>query len=179
MARFLLFGLLFFLGFSLTGQAQTSNAPKTTAPPQVRYLTLSKPGKIKRFHFHLGEDITYKLASEKRFQTGTILEIRDSAMVVDGYLVPLGQVTAVKLEKETGGQKVAGFGSNLLQLSGGLFTVIGAINYLSDTKNDPNDGKTTMVAGLSGWAVGKGLQQMQKGRYKLKNGWKLRVIDLF
>ncbi|WP_066835633.1 hypothetical protein [Rufibacter ruber] len=175
MAKFLLYGLFFFLGVTLSCPAQTADTP---TPPRLAYLLLAKPGKLPRFRFYKGDRITFRVKNDTYFYSGPITDIKDGAFYFQQSRIPLEWVAEIKMKNHTSGRKAVGFLSYLLQGTGALFTLVGGINYFA-TPDYRDDAKFTMGAALSTFAVGKAMTLSQKRKYEINKKWQLKVIEMY
>ncbi|RNI33134.1 hypothetical protein EFA69_01565 [Rufibacter immobilis] len=185
MSKHLLFGflLVFASVFTHLCQAQISDsvraAPSSTA--SHRYLLLAKTGSLARYRMYIGEKITFKRHQDEGFKTLPILDIRDSTLYVQGLRVPLKDIEKIKLKNHTGGRKVANFSGAFLKTAGTIFTLVGAINFLTNLneKYDRQDGLHTMGGAAVLFAAGTVLQAMRYGTYTINEKWTLKVIEMY
>ncbi|WP_125077749.1 hypothetical protein [Rufibacter latericius] len=180
MAKYLLFGLLLFLGFTHTSLGQGKDTVQTK-PASHRYLLLSNSESSARFRIYAGEPITFKRFKDEKLHTETILDIRGNAFYVSGLEVPLKDVEKIQLRNHTGGRKVANFGGALLKTAGTIFTLVGAINFLTNLneKSDRQDGLHTMGGAAVLFAAGHGLHVLRRGTYTINKKWTLKVIEMY
>ncbi|WP_207432955.1 hypothetical protein [Sabulibacter ruber] len=188
MTRYLLFGILFFFSFFFANNSQAQNRDTLTTasaskPGMYRYLLLAKTGSLARYRIHIGETITFKRFQDEKLRTAEVLDIRGNSFYISGLEVPLKEVEKIRLRNHTGGRKVAGFGSVLLKGAGVVFTLVGAINVLtnlsSQEKDDRNDALQTMAGAATLYAAGSVLNGLRKGTYTINDKWTLKVIEMY
>ncbi|MFC6999055.1 hypothetical protein [Rufibacter roseus] len=175
MAKYLLFGFIFFIAF--TCHSQTTDTASNTLPT-YRYLLLSKAGTVKRYRIQIGETITYQLKGSKRWQSDLITDIRGTSFFIQHLEIPLARVERVQLQNHTGGRKLAAWTKGLLQGAGGLFVLIGGINFFYYSE-DRSDGLQTMGAAAATYALGSGIGRFRKGNYKIGDTWMLKVMEMY
>lgn len=177
MVKHLLYGLVFLLSVSFTCHGQSTDTT-ATKPANLTYLLLTKPGSLKRFRFYVGEQIVFRVKNDTYFYSGSITAIKDSAFYYQNTKIPLGRVAEIKLRNHTGGRKALNFGSVLFKSAGTIFTLVGAINFLTQ-KDDRADGLWTMGAAVTTYAAGIGLKALTKRTYNLEKKWQLKVIEMY
>ncbi|KAA3436184.1 hypothetical protein [Rufibacter hautae] len=180
MAKYLLLGFFLLLGFISTCQAQTGDSLKTQNGAH-RYLLLSKTGTLSRFRIYPGETITFKRFKDEGLRTQTLLDVRGNSFYIEGLEVPLKDVEKIRLRNHTGGRKVANFAGLFLKTAGTIFTLVGAVNTLTNLndKADRQDGLQTMGSAVLLYAAGEGLHVLRKGTYTLNEKWTLKVMEMY
>jgi hypothetical protein len=105
--------ILIFGIASLPIQAQTPSAQsaedsiqlleptKSLEDLQPRFLALEKSGYRKRLRFYIGDEFHFKLKGEKLIQKGTITDIQSKGIFINGLEVPLTEISAVILYKDS------------------------------------------------------------------------------
>lgn len=111
-------------------------------------------------------------------QSDRITDIRGTSFYIQHLEIPLARVEKIQLQNHTGGRKVAAWTGGLLQSAGVLFTLIGGINFLTQS-DDREDGLQTMGVALTSVAVGAGVSSLRKGTYKLSEKWQLKVMEMY
>ncbi|MBA9078854.1 hypothetical protein [Rufibacter quisquiliarum] len=177
MAKSLLYGLFFFFGIIFTGQAQAVDSVKTK-PANLTYLLLNKTGKLKRYRFYVGDQIMFRVKNDSRFYSGSITAIKDSAFYFQNTRIPLERVAQIRMRNHTGGKKVLNYSSVVLKSAGSIFTLVGAINFITHS-DDRVDGLHTMGAALTMYAAGVGLKALTKRTYNLEKKWQLKVVEMY
>ncbi|WP_157593138.1 hypothetical protein [Rufibacter tibetensis] len=182
MMKHLLFGILLFFSctFSSTCHAQIPES-STPAVGKYRYLLLAKAGTISRYRIQIGESITFKRFQDKKLQTMEVLDIRGNSFFVEGLEVPLKDVEKIRLKNHTGGRKVAHFMGSFLKAGGTVFTLVGAVNVLTNLNDKPDriDAFQTIGGALTLYGVGTGLHVLRNGTYKINKKWTLKVIEMY
>jgi len=156
------------------GQASDSSR---TAVSKSYYLVFYKPGRLNRFPFYTGQNITFKLVNDKKYYSGPITAIHQDSFVFWDTEISLSRVDKIRLENHTPLLKVVRAGSNLLRESGKLFTIVGGINFLA-LPNHRQDGLITAGFGLTAYAVGRGGKALQKRSYKLNKNRMLKIREM-
>lgn len=180
MAKYLLLGFLLFGGITFPSQAQTADSVLVLTGKH-RYLLLSSTSSVDRFRFHEGEEITFRLKEGKTWYSGTVLQLRPQSFLFSNTEIPLNKIAQLKLKNPTVRHKIANITGVLLQSAGGLFTLVGAVNVVTNLSDKPdrNEGFITMGAAVTSYAVGLGLKKLRYGNYRLGEKWKLKVIEMY
>lgn len=164
--------LLSLLAFLLTHPASYGQAETNLEP----FLLLEKPGTKKRIRYYIGDEIEFKLKSEKHFHKGVIVQFSDTSFYVNGYAeVPLRTVDALADRSKVEG--VHRLAKNTLFVIP-VFFVFSAANNLFNTGETPIiDEEVYLLSAVFAGISGMGF--LYKGRrYRLKNRWRIIMVRL-
>lgn len=179
MLKSFLFGLL-LLGLSSNSLAQTVDS-LANITGKHKYLLLSSTNSAKRYRLYENEEISFQLMHNKTRFTGQIQAIRSNSFIFQNTEIPLEKVTSIRLQNHTGGRKAVNFLGYTLQSAGTLFTLIGAVNVVTNLNDKPDrkEGFITMGASIVSFAAGKSLRKLKYQTYFLGEKWKLRIMEMY
>lgn len=141
-----------------------------------KFLVLEKMGTHKRFEYHIGDEITFKVKNEEFFRTSTIEDLVDSVIIFDYGFFTFKDIESVRVRGREGTGPTR-FAVPLM--------VGGVVLFLADQFNETVVGgrEATLNKGVtiaSGSLIGAGLLMLipGKGVKKLKRNWRLRLVDI-
>ncbi|MFN2422565.1 MAG: hypothetical protein ABR572_02205 [Cryomorphaceae bacterium] len=139
------------------------------------FLLLEKPGTKKRIRYYTGDDISFKLEDQPNFNEGHISGFRGSLFYVgQGTPILLKDVEAVADRSKVPG--VRKWSKGVLLVVPSFFVFSAANNYFNTGRRPIVDPEVWVLAGVFAAIGGSGM--LYNGRkYRLKNRWRLIVVD--
>jgi len=141
-----------------------------------KFLVLEKLGTHKRYEYHIGDEITFKIEDEDFFRHSVIEDVLDSVIIFDYGFFSFRDIESVNVRGSTG-NPVTRFAIPLM--------VGGVILFLADQFNETVIGgrKASINKGVtiaSGSLLGAGLLMLIPGNgiKKIKGNWRLRLVDI-
>ncbi len=158
-SRFLILLIVFFIlpSFLLMGQ---------------KLLVLEKAGTVKNYKYKLGDEITVETKRDKQVFSGSLTEIKDSAIVVEYYNeIKLTEISRVLRKRE------------LMRIFSGAAITAGVFYFSLDALNgiinndSPVIAESTLIA--TGALLGSGLlmKQFVIRKIDLEDKWRLKILD--
>jgi len=158
------FFAILFVGILFTGACYSQ-----------KILLLEKTTKFKRIRHFVGDQIAFRIGDGNFTVSGPIDYIGDSAIVVNGELCPLANISVVLNYKKYAVFRALSKAAFYAIPPMLLFTVL---HRGINTREQPLlDRNSIQVVGVFG-AIGVVLWPFKARKYKLKKNWQLRVIDV-
>lgn len=181
-----IFFLFFFLCFSYSLQAQktpenssgSQDSEKSLENPinATYFLSLEKPGRIKRVRFYVGDELTIKFKGSKKRVKHTITKIKKDTLELSNEVVDLQKIEKITLYSENGLLKA---GAKYLPIAGLLFFLGDMINPVFSGK-DPFQIRPGSII-FPGILIGSGLilKVFEKRTLKLNKNRYLKILEKF
>lgn len=148
----------------------------TTSLVAQSFLVLEKMGTKKRYEFHLGDQLEVMLDDDDFFTRINIIGLKDSSIITDYEEVFLSRIIVVHLTGQ--GKHVKAWGPPLM-LAGIILFAIDIINQTTgENKGDYSPSPAITTASISFFGLGAILTFSGRNKIKLKNWWRLRVVQV-
>lgn len=142
---------------------------------QAKLQVLSMPfGRLKKYEFHPGDRISYKLKGERKFLTGNVLALGDSCILFEADSVGLNQLKAIRFKSNNYHAKLF---QKIFLIGGVGFPSISLANN-SINNVDPLLNKTAAIVTASFLAASFLVHQSCIKRMRLTKNKIIKIVDI-
>ncbi|WP_026461667.1 hypothetical protein [Adhaeribacter aquaticus] len=172
--------LLYFLMIGLVNFCLGQEVAPTQNPyfrPTENYLILRNKGAYNRVRFFAGDKITFRRKNEKDRITAEIAQVRKNSIIVWGTEIPISEIEQITVLNKSHFGKVMRATGGFARKGGGLFSLVGAGNYLLTSNHA--DAEFALKTGLSAFAFGQALLLFKKRKYNITPNRPLQVLQRY
>lgn len=139
------------------------------------YVVLEKMGTRTRYEYRPGDFLNFQIHGERIFRKQEIVLLSDSSIHFHGGIVPISEIARIKTPTEAW---MAASGGTLIVAGVGYFA-IDAFNQSVIAGNNYSVDDSVLTTSLVLAGVGSAMVLLSSKKVKLKNNWRLRMVEIY
>lgn len=139
------------------------------------FLSLEKPGTLKRIRYYPGDDFWYETQYQEGRNKGTVTKVIQDTIFINGQAIPLSDITVVHKPRSNKGKAITGALAGNMFLAA-VFIPVGALANMN--QYNPTWKTWTLVGAGSLVLTGVGLLilKLHFTTYNLEKKWQLKTL---